>query len=152
MQSIALAREAVASGTLSVATKYRMQKEWGIMKPVVKLVQDKSWYWVIEQDYDSQVVRETSQTNLNWVISHVTMWIILRALYWSEASVARIDKLGWLLLSSTVKVWSYTEVFGDDLATDASDQYNALKIIHIVTWEITQFRFVWLVSLTTWLS
>ena len=135
MQSIALAREAVASGTLSVATKYRMQKEWGIMKPVVKLVQDKSWYWVIEQDYDSQVVRETSQTNLNWVISHVTMWIILIALYWSEASVAKSspntsvydhtftvlesNNHPSLSIRATDPVWSYTTVY---------NMLNTLKI------------------------
>lgn len=89
LQAVALIKEAVASGTLWVGTKYRMQKEWGIMKPKVELVKDASGYWVIESDYDSQVVRETSETNLNWIISQTTIWILLKAALWLEASVAK---------------------------------------------------------------
>ena len=38
------------------------------MKPMVESVTDESGYGVIESNYDSQVVRETTETNINGIV------------------------------------------------------------------------------------
>lgn len=88
LQAVALAKE-TTSWTLSAWTKFRIPKEWGVMKPIIESVTDTSWYGVIETNYDSQVSRETSQLNLKWIVDYINIWLLLKATFWSETSTAK---------------------------------------------------------------
>ncbi len=87
-QAIGFAKE-TTSWTLSAGTKYWIAKDGGIMKPVIESAMDESGYWVIESNYDSQVVRETTETNISGIVRDTVFGLLLKATFGTEASVAK---------------------------------------------------------------
>lgn len=105
------------------------------MKPVVEHVTDESWYGVIESSYDSQAVRETTETNLEGVVRDIAFGILLKAAFGTEASVAKSAPNGavydhtFTVLQSnnhpSLSIWAY-----DPVATFTST-YNMIEELKV---------------------
>lgn len=144
-QAIAIAIEST-SWTLSWGTKYWMPKEWGIQKPILEFAKDESWYWVIESDYDSQVVSETSKTEFPWLVRDISFWALLKAVFWSETSTAKgspntsvYDHVFTVLNTNnhpSLSVWAY-----DPVGT-YSTVYNMVDSIKVSwdKWDFVKFN------------
>lgn len=149
-QAIGIAKEST-SWTLSAWTKFWLPKEGWIMKPVVETVKDQGGYWVIESDYDSQVAREITETDLNGIVDNVSIGILLKATFGTEASVAKWSPNGavydhtFTVLQTnnhpSLSIWAY-----DPVGTYTST-YNMVKELKITAnmWEYVKFdvQMVW---------
>jgi len=90
LSAIWIGKESTAWQVASITTWIPF--DTGEIKPVIESIKDTWSYWVIDENYDSKVVKNMSELSLGWVVRDDFIWDILLATLWiSEAPVDNGD-------------------------------------------------------------
>lgn len=117
--------------------------ETGEVKPVIESIKDTWAYWVIDEVYDSKVVKNMSETNIGWVVRSKFVWHLLMWTLWT--SVAPVDNADWTYTHAFTRKNDNTPVtyttyydnpVGDEEATYCA--FDALEF-EVNSWDYIRF-------------
>ena len=91
-----------------------------VLNPTTESTTDDSWYWVIDEVYDSFTTKNKSWLNLEWMVKNDSIWYLLELALWSYSKLnvftwtpswwtpARWDSVSWWVLRKILKIWTTT--------------------------------------------
>lgn len=104
----------------AVAPTVRLPKTTGVLNPTTESATDDSWYWVIDEVYDSFTTKNFSWLNLEGIVKNDSIWYLLRLALGSYSKLnvftwtpswwtpARWDAVSWWVLRKILVIGSTT--------------------------------------------
>ena len=104
----------------AVAPVVWLPKTAWVLNPTTESATDDSWYWVIDEVYDSYTTKNKSWISLEWMVKNDSIWYLFELALWSYEKLkvfkwtvswwtpARWDSVSWWVLRKILKIWSTT--------------------------------------------
>lgn len=104
----------------AVAPVVWLPKTAWVLNPTTESATDDSWYWVIDEVYDSFTTKNKSWISLEWIVKNDSIWYLFELALWSYEKLkvftwtpswwtpARWDAVSWWVLRKILVIWSTT--------------------------------------------
>jgi len=117
----------------------------GYIKPVTEYIENESWIWRIESLSSKDLVKNMSETSIEWRVWQITIWHMLTALFGTSSSPALVEALVYkhsFTVTNTNNHKSYSIVTNGN--TQDLSLYNMLDTfwINAEVWNV--INFTWL--------
>lgn len=129
-QIIGIGLESTA-GT-AVAVDYFLPKMSGDLLPEVEYAEDNSWYGVIDQNFDREVVKESSKLDIEWMVRDESFWMLLHGVFWTTAITGTGDYTHTFTRANTNTHPTFTVWQTDPVATYKS-AYSMIDTFTVTT-------------------
>lgn len=103
-----------------VSPQIRIPKTSWVLSPTTESATDDSWYWVIDEVFDTFTTKNFSWLSLEWIVRNDFIWYLLKLALWDYTKLKvftwtvswwtpkRWDTVSWWTLKKVLKIWTTT--------------------------------------------